>query len=145
MRSIEGHGARDRGDHDGAGFGLPPGVDDRAAVAADGLAVPHPRLRIDGLSHRSQQAQRGEIMLVRPLVAPLDEGADRGRGRVEHVHLVAIDDRPEAVGLGIIRSAFVHQAGGAVLQRPVHDVAVPRDPPDVGRTPERVFILEIKN
>src|SRR6185369_1990271 len=43
-------GARHRRDHDSAGFGLPPRVDDRAAPAADGVAVPHPRFRIDRLA-----------------------------------------------------------------------------------------------
>src|SRR6478672_782991 len=32
---LGGNGARERGHHDAAGFGLPPGIDDRAALAAD--------------------------------------------------------------------------------------------------------------
>jgi hypothetical protein len=32
---LVGDGARDRGDHDAAGFGLPPGIDDGAFAAAD--------------------------------------------------------------------------------------------------------------
>ena len=51
-------------DHDGAGLRLPPGVDNGAAVVADLLAVPHPRLGIDGLADRAEQAQRVELVLI---------------------------------------------------------------------------------
>ena len=132
-------------DHDVAGFGLPPGIDDRAAVAADDFAIPHPRFGIDRLADRAQQAQAVELVLLRPLVAPLDEGADRGGRGVEDVDLVAVDDAPEAVGLGKVGRAFVHQAGGAVLQRAVDDVAVAGDPADVGGAPVGVFFLEIED
>src|SRR6266850_907437 len=33
-------GARDRGDQDSAGLGLPPGVDNRAALLADMIVIP---------------------------------------------------------------------------------------------------------
>jgi hypothetical protein len=59
--------AGQRGDHDGAGLGLPPGVDDRAAVAADVLAVPHPRLGVDRLADRAEDPQRGQVELRRDL------------------------------------------------------------------------------
>ena len=58
---------------------------------------------------------------------------------------MARDDRPEAVGLREIRRAFVHQAGGAVLQRAVDDVAVAGDPSDVGGAPVGVLVLQIEN
>ena len=45
-----------RADHDRAGLGLPPGVDDRAAVAADGLAVPDVRLGVDRLPDAARSA-----------------------------------------------------------------------------------------
>ena len=38
---------RKRSQHDVAGFGLPPGIDDWAAVASNRVAIPHPRFRID--------------------------------------------------------------------------------------------------
>ena len=50
---------RQRRDHDRAGLGLPPGVDDRAALAADHLVVPEPRLRVDRLADRAEQPQLG--------------------------------------------------------------------------------------
>ena len=85
------------------------------------------------------------VVLLRPLVAPLDESADRGGRGVEHVHFVPLDDRPEPVGLREIRRALVHQAGGAVLQRAVDDVAVTGDPADVGGTPVGVFLFQIED
>src|SRR5712692_3344371 len=47
-------GARERRDHDVAGFGLPPGIDDRTAIMADDFAVPHPSLGINWLADGPQ-------------------------------------------------------------------------------------------
>src|SRR5581483_26047 len=124
---------------------LPPGIDDRAAIVADHFAVPHPRFRIDWLTHRPQQAQAVEFVFLWPLIPPLDESADcRGRG-VENIHPVPVYDVPEPVRLRKIRRAFIHETGGAVLQRSVDDVAMARYPADICRTPERVLIPQIKH
>ena len=136
---------RNRRDHDVPRLRLPPGVDDRATVAADDFAVPHPGFGIDRFAHGAEQAQAAHVVLFRPLVAPLDEGANRGGRGVENVHFVARDDRPETVGLGEIRRAFVHHAGGAVLQRTVDDVAVPGDPSNISGAPVRVLVFEIED
>ncbi len=137
--------ARNRRHHDGAGLRLPPGVDDRAAAAADDLVVPHPRLGIDRLADAAQQPQRRQIVRLRVLVAPAHEGADRGRRRVEDRHLPPFDDRPEAILARVIGRAFVDDAGGAVGQRPVDDVAVAGHPADVGRAPEDVVVVQIEH
>ncbi|CZZ75718.1 Uncharacterised protein [Enterobacter hormaechei] len=50
-------GARHRGDHKTAGFGLPPGVHHRAFLVADFLPVPLPGFRVDGLTHGTEDAQ----------------------------------------------------------------------------------------
>ena len=142
---LVGDGAGQGRDHDHAGFGLPPGIDDGAAVAADDLVVPHPGFGIDRLADGAEQAQARQVVLLRPLVAPLDEGADGGGRGVEDVDLVSLDDAPEAVGLGEVGRAFVHQAGRAVLQRAVDDVAVAGDPADIGGAPVDVFVLEIED
>src|SRR5262249_12617110 len=63
-------------EHDVSGFGLPPGIDDGAAITADDFAIPHPGFRIDGLADSAEKPQARHVVLVRPLVAPLDEGAD---------------------------------------------------------------------
>src|SRR6185312_7126485 len=84
-------------------------------------------------------------VLFGPLVAPLDEGADGGGRGVEDADFVALDDGPETVGLGKVGRAFVHEAGGAVLQRAVDDVAVSGDPSDVGGAPVGVFFFEVED
>src|SRR6185503_11692233 len=64
--------ARQRRNEMAAGLGLPPRVDDRAAAAADGLVVPHPRLGIDRLADRAEDAQRLEFVFLRQVAARLD-------------------------------------------------------------------------
>ncbi len=53
-----------------------------------------------------------------------------GRG-VENVDLVLVDDLPEAVRLGEVRRALVNQAGAAIGQNAIGDVAVTGDPADI--------------
>ncbi len=51
-----------RADHDRAGLGLPPRVDDGTARAADRAVVPDPRFRIDRFADRSDQPQRRQVV-----------------------------------------------------------------------------------
>src|SRR5919109_3858856 len=84
-------------------------------------------------------------MSARPLLTGSDKGADGGGGGVKDVHLIFIDDLPEAIPFRPVGGALVHQAGGAVGQRAVDDVAVAGDPADVGRAPIGVFLLQVKD
>ena len=138
-------GSRQRGDHDAARFRLPPGVDDGAAASPDDAVVPHPRLGVDRFSHGAEQPQAGQVVGRGPLLAPAVEGADRGGRGVEDVDLVPLDDVPEPVRVRVIRRTFVHQAGCPVQQGPVKDVAVARNPPDVGRAPVGVFVFQVEH
>ena len=142
---LVGDRARQRRDHDPARLRLPPGVDDRTALAADHAVVPHPGLGIDRLADRAEQAQRREIVLLRVLVAEPHEGADRRRRGVEDRDAVALDDVPEAVGPRVRRRALVHQRGRAVREDPVDDVGVARHPAAVGRAPVGVVVLEVED
>ena len=149
---LGGGGAGQRGDHVAAGLGLPPGVHHRAALAADVAVVPHPRLGVDGLPHRAQHPQAGQVAGRGPLLAPPHEGADGGGGGVELGHAVALDDVPQPVlgpsgpvavperGPGSVGGALVHHRGAAVGQRAVDDVAVAGHPADVGCAPEDVGV-----
>ena len=56
-----------------------------------------------------------------------------------------LDDPPEAVRLGLVRRAFVHEDRRAVRERAVDDVAVAGDPADVGGAPVDVVLLEIED
>ena len=138
-------GTGERGNHDRSGFGLPPGVDDGTASGADFLVIPHPRLGVDRLADRAEEAERGEIVFIDPFVAPFDEGADGGRRGVENGHAVVLDDAPEAVRVGPVRGTFIHQAGHAIGQRTVDQVAMAGDPADVGAAPIDVVLAEIEN
>src|SRR5687767_9802013 len=48
---------RNRRDHDRTSFGLPPRIHNRTTAFANNLAVPHPRFRINRLTHCSQQTK----------------------------------------------------------------------------------------
>ena len=113
--------------------------------AADDLVIPHPGLGVDRLADRAQQTQARQVVLARPVVAPLDEGADGRRGRVEDVDAVLLDDLPEAVLARMVRRPLVHHGGGAVGQRAVDDVAVPGHPADVGRAPVGVVLAQVED
>ena len=142
---LGGDGAGQRRHHDAARFGLPPGIDDRAALAADLAVIPHPGFGIDPFADGAEQPQARQVVLLDVLVAPLDERADRRRGRVENVDAVPLDDVPEAVLRRPVRSAFVHQRRRAGRERAVDDVAVPGDPAAVGRAPEDVVVAIVED
>src|SRR5699024_9929778 len=127
-----------RGDHDPAGLGLPPGVHHRGAVPADHAPVPGPGLGVDRLTDTAQHAQRGQVVFCGDLLAPLHEGADRRGGGVQGGDLVLLHDLPEPALVRSVRCALVHHLGGAVEQRPVGDVGVSGHPADVGGAPVHV-------
>ncbi len=137
--------ARERGDEDVAGLGLPPGVDDRAFLQPDVLLVPHPRFGVDRLADRPEEAERGEVPPLGIFGPPLHEGPDRGGRRVEDGDPVLLDHLPEAVLVGPVGGPLVHQDSRAVRERPVDAVAVAGGPADVGRAPEEVLVLEVED
>src|SRR5215510_11750389 len=109
-----GRGSGQRRNHDAAGLSLPPRVDDWATLFPDDSVIPHPRFRVYWLAYRAQQTQACQVVFERPLLAPFDEGANRGRRRVENVDAVTFDDVPESIRLRPIRRAFVHESRRAV-------------------------------
>ncbi len=137
--------ARQRRDQDAAGLGLPPGVDDRAAMLADHAVVPQPGFGIDRLADRAQQAQRIQLALLHRRLALAHQRADRGRRGVEDVDLVLVEHLPEARGVGIVRHALEHQRGRAVGERAVDDVAVPGDPAHIGRAPVDIAVVIVEH
>ena len=132
-------------DHDRAGLGLPPGVDDGGAVATDDVAVPDVGLGVDGLTDRAEDAQRGQVAGVGDLAALLHERADRGGRGVEERDAVLLDDVPPSATLGGVGGALVEHLRDAVGQRAVDDVGVAGDPADVGGAPVDVVVLEVED
>ena len=142
---LEDGDARQRRDQDHAGLGLPPGVDHRRSVAANVLAIPDPRLRVDRLADGAQHAQRAQVVLGGILGPPLHVRADRGRCGVEDVGPVPLDDLPPAVLVGEVGRALVDDAGRPIGERPEDDVAVASHPADVGRAPVNGVGLDVED
>ncbi len=142
---LEADGARHGRDQDAAGFGLPPGIDDRAAAVADNAVIPQPGFRIDRLADAAQQAQGGARRRLHRCLALAHQGADGGRRRVKDVDLVLVDDLPETADRRIVGHALEHQGGGAIGQRTIDDVGVAGHPADIGRAPVDVAVLIIEH
>ena len=134
-----------RRDHEVARLSLPPRVHDRAVALADELVIPHPCLGVDRLADRTQEPERLHVVLVGMVLAQLHVRPDRGRGGVEDRDLVLLDHVPPSVGLGERRSALVEHRRRAQDHRTVDDVAVSRDPTDVGRAPPDVVFFEVED
>src|ERR1700674_5510062 len=83
-------------------------------------------------------------MLRRVFRSPLHMGSDSRRRGVENVGLVALDDLPPAILVRMIRRALIDDAGGSICERAEDDIAVPRDPSDIGRAPEDRVRLDVK-
>src|SRR3990167_5496069 len=107
--------------------------------------IPQPRLRIDLLADRAEDAKRlAPGFLDRP-VALAHQGANRRRRGIENVDRVLVAHLPEAGGVGIGGDALEHQGYGAVGQRPVDDVTVSGPPADVGGAPEYFAVLVVEH
>ena len=74
-------------------------------AAADVLVVPEPGLGVDRLADRAEHAQRRQVVLRGARLALLHERADRGRGAVQDVDLVVLDDLPPAVPRRRVRAS----------------------------------------
>ena len=114
---------------------LPP-IFSRYHIHASGLI---------GSPDGAEQAKARQIVLRRPVIAPLHERADRrGRG-VEDRHAMPLADLPEAILLRPVGRALVHHARGAVGERAVDEIRMARDPAHVGGAPEDVVVLEVEH
>ena len=107
--------------------------------------VPDPRLGINGLADRPEQAQRVEVVLVDELAPRAHESADGRRRRVEDGNPVPLDHLPEPRVVREVGRALVHEHRRAVGHRPVDDVAVAGDPADVGGAPIDVLVAKVED
>ena len=89
-----GTGHRQRAHHASAGFGLPPGIHNRAAFIANGCVVPVPGLGVDRLAHRTQQAQAGRRQNVTAETAAAESGLSHsvpyGKNGLDALHPGAV-------------------------------------------------------
>ncbi|OXC78774.1 hypothetical protein BSU04_10245 [Caballeronia sordidicola] len=140
--------ARQRRDHVTARFRLPERVEHGTSATANMLRVPVPGARVDGFTDRAEDAQRAQVVtrgMHRAIrFSALDERPDGSRRGVESRHLVALDHVPEAAGVRVRGHTFENDLGRANGGRPVADVRMPRDPADVGGTPEDIVRLDVE-
>ena len=139
------NGPGERRDENSAGLGLPPGVDHGAPLLADDRVVPHPGLGVYRLTHGAEDPEAAQVVLLRPLASVAGERAYDRRGGVEHIHPVLLDDFPESVRLRVCGDPLVHEGGEPCRKGAVRDVAVARDPPEVGCAPECVLVPGIED
>src|SRR5262245_43622222 len=84
-------------------------------------------------------------MLFGPFHAPFHKSTNRGRRGIKNRDTKFLDDLPETVRLGPVWSAFVHERGRAVCERPVDNVAMPSNPAHVRSAPVDVRITQVEN
>src|SRR6185369_4652308 len=137
--------SRDGRDHDRAGFRLPPRVDNRASIPADDLAVPHPRLRINWFTDRTEQSKAGKVVSLRPMLAPFDKRPDSCWGCIENVYSMPFDHTPKAIGLGEVWRPFVHQNGRAIREWTIDHITVTCHPTDIGGTPVKILVSDVED
>src|SRR5262249_42472851 len=76
---------------------------------------------------------------------PADKCADCGWGSIENIDPVLFDDSPEPIGLGPVRRALVHDNCRAIRQRTIDNIAVTRDPTNVGCAPKNIFVADVED
>src|ERR1700733_10320299 len=88
---FERSGSRQWRNHDRSGLSLPPRIDYRATAAPNHRVIPHPGLGVNWFPDATQQPERSEIMPIRILVAPANEGTNRRRGGIEQGYPILLD------------------------------------------------------
>src|SRR5262249_47324774 len=124
---------------------LPPGIDDRAAVLADMIVIPQPRLGIDRFSNRTKDAQGAPTRAPDPFLALTHQGAQGGWCGVEDPNIVLVDDLPEAGWVRVVRDPREEEGCGAVGERAIDDVAVSGYPADIGGAPVDLAVTVIED
>lgn len=79
---------------------LPPGVDELAPPLAHDVVEPVPGLVVDGFADGAEDAQRGQVVLLRPRVAMAQKQAQCRRGAVEVGDAQALDCVPVSAWKG---------------------------------------------
>ena len=83
-------------------------------------------------------------MLFYITIAFAHQCPDRGRRGIEYVYFMLGDHLPETIMIGVVGNALKHQRRRAVLQGAIDDIAMSRDPANVGGAPEYFACTVIK-
>mmetsp|Transcript_10439 Transcript_10439/g.20716 ORF Transcript_10439/g.20716 Transcript_10439/m.20716 type:complete len:246 (-) Transcript_10439:873-1610(-) len=137
--------SRKRRQHDAACFRLPVRVNDGAFSSSNHVVVPLPRLGVDGFTNTPKHPQGAEVILVGRLRSVLHQGTNGGGSRVEGGDLVPLHHVPVPACIRIERGTLEHERSRAVAQRAVHDVAVSRDPSDIGNTGVDIIVVNVED
>ena len=89
------------------------------------LVIPAPCLRIYGLAYRTQDSQRGPLVLFHKVVAKAHEAANCCRCRVQNGRLVLVHDFPWSPSIWECRDSLENDLACSVQQRPVSHIGVP--------------------
>ena len=84
-------------------------------------------------------------MTIRMVIAPANKSADSCWRRVKNRDLIFFDDFPESILSRMVRSTFIHHTRSPISQNSVYDVAMPRHPADISRTPVDIIFFKIKD
>src|SRR5258708_7674278 len=123
-------------------FGLPPGVHDHSFTLADDLVIPLPDCRLDRFTDRGHVLE--VVVVFLGLVRARFAQHTDGRGPcIEDVHIKLFRNTPGTSGIGIVRYAFIKNAGCSQSERAVNDIRMSSDPADIGQAPIHVFRMYI--
>src|SRR3546814_9885070 len=106
--------------------------------------IPAPRLRIDGLTHRTEQTQAMAARAPHIIIAFTHQRTWRRWCCEERMDLMAVDHFPDTAGCRPVRHALKHQRCRAVGKRPIDNIAMASDPAHIGRTPVNLAPSVIK-
>ncbi len=107
--------------------------------------VPHPCLRIDGLSNRTEEPDTAEIMFLHPFLPLPHDRPDGCRSSIENRYFVFFRHFPETVRFGIVGYPLEHQACCAGSEWTVYKVTMASHPSDICRAPEYIFLPVVEN
>src|SRR3546814_20950137 len=96
--------------------------------------IPAPRLRIDGLTHRTEETQAMATSAPHIIIAFTHQRTQRRWCCEERMDLMAVDHFPDTAGCRPVRTDLQHQRCRAVGKRPLDNIAMASDPAPLGRT-----------
>src|SRR5690554_3966928 len=124
---------------------LPVRIHHCTSAFANLFIVPVPRLRVDKLSHSSNDPQAGQIVTLKPFITQPTKRAD-GRGcSIKLRDLVLCNQFPVTRGCWICWEGFEEDGSRAQSQGSIDNVSVPCNPADICHARENIAWMVIKH